>query len=251
MTVATNRRQRRREKSAANKRISAEGQKSLWRAVSYLRRYKKLTAAAYGALALALVAQLAVPQFVQRIIDTITINANRKDILTMAPDLQQAAAQKLGIDPASLQIDLSQAPRALLTGMIVIIVLSLVRGVLSFAQNYMAQILSENVAFEFRNDIFAKIQRLSFSYHDRNQTGQLMIRATDDVEKLRAFIGRGVLVALQAVVLLVGTLTLLVVTNIQLTLLVVPLLPLTMFVFGLFGARSQPLFREVQQRLSR
>lgn len=250
MTDETSRRGRRRQRSAENRRISAQGQKSLRRAVAYLRRYKKLTAAAYGALLLALVAQLAVPQFVQRIIDTITINANRKDILTMAPELQAAAADKLGLDPASLQIDLSQAPQALLWGMVIIVALALVRGLLSFAQNYLVQVLSENVAFEFRNDIFAKIQRLSFSYHDRNQTGQLMIRATDDVEKLRAFIGRGVLVALQAILLLIGTLTLLVVTNIQLTLLVLPLLPLTILMFGLFGSRSQPLFREVQQRLS-
>ncbi len=251
MTIGTSRRQGRRQRSVENRRISKEGQKSLRRAVAYLRRYKKLTAAAYGALVLALVAQLAVPQFVQRIIDSITVNANRQDILTMAPELQAEAAAKLGLNPASLQIDLSQAPQALLWGMIIIISLALVRGVLSFAQNYLVQTLSENVAFEFRNDIFAKIQRLSFSYHDRNQTGQLMIRATDDVEKLRAFIGRGVLVALQAIMLLIGTLTLLVVTNIQLTLLVLPLLPLTMLLFGVFGAKSQPLFREVQQRLSR
>ena len=47
------------------------------------------------------------------------------------------------------------------------------------------------MAFDFRNELYAKIQRLSFSYHDRNQTGQLMIRATDDVEKVRMFIGQG------------------------------------------------------------
>ncbi len=47
------------------------------------------------------------------------------------------------------------------------------------------------MANDLRNDLFAKIQRLSFSYHDRNQTGQLMIRATDDVEKVRLIIGQG------------------------------------------------------------
>ena len=55
----------------------------------------------------------------------------------------------------------------------------------------MAEKTSQGVAFDFRNEIFAKIQRLSFSYHDRNQTGQLMIRATDDVEKVRLFIAPG------------------------------------------------------------
>ena len=59
----------------------------------------------------------------------------------------------------------------------------------------MGEKASQSVAFDLRNDLFAKIQRLSFSYHDRNQTGQLMIRATDDVEKVRQFIGQGLLLA--------------------------------------------------------
>ena len=70
-----------------------------------------------------------------------------------------------------------------------IVIFAVARGVFSFVQTFMAQTLSQNVAFDFRNELFAKIQRLSFSYHDRNRTGQLMIRATDDVERVRLFIG--------------------------------------------------------------
>jgi ATP-binding cassette subfamily B protein len=106
------------------------------------------------------------------------------------------------------------------------------------------------VAFDLRNDLFSKIQRLSFSYHDRNQTGQLMIRATDDVEKVRVFLGQGLLMALSALVLLVGTLIVLFLTNFQLTLVVLPILPVAMGVFMVFGAISQPLFFKVQQKLS-
>jgi ATP-binding cassette, subfamily B, multidrug efflux pump len=110
--------------------------------------------------------------------------------------------------------------------------------------------VSQNMAYEFRRDIFAKIQRLSFSYHDQNQTGQLMIRATDDVEKLRLFIGQGLVMALQALVLLVGTLIILWFTNPSLTLVVLPILPLAFAVFMVFGAMTQPLFRQVQIRIS-
>ena len=45
------------------------------------------------------------------------------------------------------------------------------RGLFSFAQSYMSEKAGQSVAFDFRNDLFAKIQRLSFSYHDRNRTG--------------------------------------------------------------------------------
>jgi ATP-binding cassette, subfamily B, multidrug efflux pump len=106
------------------------------------------------------------------------------------------------------------------------------------------------VAFDLRNALFSKIQRLSFSYHDRNQTGQLMVRATDDVEKLRTFLGQGLLIALQAVVLLTGALTLLVLTNWTLTLAVLPILPIALVLFMLFGAIAQPLFGKVQRKLA-
>jgi ATP-binding cassette subfamily B protein len=114
----------------------------------------------------------------------------------------------------------------------------------------MAEKVSQEMAFDFRNDLFAKIQHLSFSYHDRNQTGQLMIRATDDVEKVRVFIGQGLLFALQAVVLLVGALVLLGITNWSLTLYILPILPVALLLFMLFGAVSKPLFGKVQAKLS-
>ena len=107
------------------------------------------------------------------------------------------------------------------------------------------------MAFDMRNDLFSKIQRLSFSYHDKNQTGQLMIRATDDVEKVRLFIGQGLLMTLQAIVLLTGTLIILAVTNLPLTLVVLPTLPIAFVLFLVFGSIAQPLFSEVQRRLSK
>ncbi len=125
------------------------------------------------------------------------------------------------------------------------------RGVFAFGQNFMSQALSENIAFDLRNDLFSKIQRLSFSYHDKNRTGQLMIRATDDVERLRVFIGQGLLLALQALILLAGTLIILLLTNARLTLVVLPILPLALLIFMGFGAIAQPLFVEVQKRLGR
>jgi ATP-binding cassette subfamily B protein len=125
------------------------------------------------------------------------------------------------------------------------------RATFAFAQTFLSQAMSQNVAYDLRNELYAKIQRLSFSYHDRNQTGQLMVRATDDVEKVRMFIGQGMLMAIQAVVLLTGTLIILFLTNARLTLIVLPILPVALFMFMLFGKITQPLFTEVQRRLSR
>ena len=104
---------------------------------------------------------------------------------------------------ATLRLQLSSAPQALVTASLAIVVFAALRGIFAFLQVYWAERNSQSVAFDLRNDLFAKIQKLSFSYHDRNQTGQLMIRATDDVEKVRLFIGQGLLQLVGAVVLLI------------------------------------------------
>ncbi len=232
------------------RRSRKERNPSLGRAIRYLGRYPKLTIAAAAALFIATAAQLAVPQLIQNIIDTIVTNTVNKTILDLPTAFQTMAAERLGLDLANLQLDLDNAPRALLIAGLTVVVFAIARGLFTFAQTYMSQALSQNIAFELRNDLFAKIQRLSFSYHDKNRTGQLMIRATDDVERLRMFLGQGLLMALQSFILLTGTLTILFMTNARLTLVILPTLPIALFLFMGFGRIVMPLFREVQQRLA-
>ena len=223
----------------------------LGRAISFLRIYPTTALWAVLALLIATFAQLAVPELLQRIIDTIINASINKTLLTIPEQFRTMAAERLGLDFATVQADYDNATRAMIYAGLIIILFAIARGLFSFAQAYLSQVLSENIAFDLRNDIYSKIQRLSFSYHDRNQTGQLMIRATDDVERLRLFLGQGLLIALQAFLLLTGTLILLAVTNFTLTLAVLPILPLAIILFGVFGAVAQPLFKEVQTRLSK
>jgi ATP-binding cassette subfamily B protein len=224
---------------------------NLVRALQYVRRYPRLTIFATLSLLVATAAQLVVPQLLQQIIDGIINAATSQTILNLPADLRQFAAERLGLDLANMQVEVDNTTRALTIAGITIVIFAVARGLFTFSQSWLSQMLSENIAFDLRNDLFSKIQRLSFSYHDRNQTGQLMVRATDDVERLRLFLGQGMLLALQAFILLGGTLTILLLTNWRLTLVVLPILPLALILFMLFGTLAQPLFREVQQRLSR
>jgi ATP-binding cassette subfamily B protein len=244
--------------AAANQPLGRRGRsgggghsRALSRAIRYLGRYRQLTIAATIALIIATAAQLAVPQLVQNIIDTIVNNAINKAILNIPAQFQELAAERLGLDLTAMQTELDGATRTLINAGLIVVLFAIARGLFTFAQTYWSQVLSQNLAFELRNDIFAKIQRLSFSYHDKNRTGQLMIRATDDVEKLRLFIGQGLLLALQSLIMLVGTLVILFTANASLTLVVLPVLPIALVVFMVFGAIAQPLFTEVQQRLGR
>lgn len=235
--------ERRRERPKMNN-------KALGRGIQYLVSYPRLTIFATLSLIIATAAQLAVPQLIQQIIDTVINNAGNKAILDLPENIQTRAAEQLGLDLTQIRLDLENAPRALIFAGLTVVVFAVARGVFAFTQTYLAQVLSQNIAFELRNDLFSKIQRLSFSYHDRNRTGQLMIRATDDVERLRLFLGQGLIIALQSVILLIGTIVILFATNTQLTYVVLPILPVAMLIFMMFGAIAQPLFAEVQKRLS-
>lgn len=222
----------------------------LGRALRYLWRHPRTTAYAYGALLVATVAQLAVPQLVQNMIDAVTNGSIARTILGLPQDVQAPAAQRVGTRLEQLRLDQANAEGLLINAVLLIVAFAVMRGLFSFVQAFMAERTSQGMAFDMRNEIFEKIQRLSFSYYDRNQTGQLMIRATDDVEKVRLFLAQGLVMAAQSFLLLTLSLIILFATNWRLTLVILPILPFALVLFMGFGAISQPLFAQVQRRLS-
>jgi ATP-binding cassette subfamily B protein len=227
---------------------------ALKRALSYLTRYRREAALPYFFLVIATLSQLMVPRMIGNIIDAVTSGYVANQILAQAENLPSnllaAILQRLGTTLEQLKIEQQTAEQTLLISGLAIVGFALMRGLFSFLQTFLAERNSQTVAFDMRNELFDKIQRLSFSYHDRNQTGQLMIRATDDVEKVRTFIGQGLLLAVGAFILLVGSLLILFTTNARLTLVVLPVLPIALLLFMIFGGISQPLFLKVQVRLS-
>jgi ATP-binding cassette, subfamily B, multidrug efflux pump len=228
--------------------------RALRRTLSYLSRYGGLAFLPYIFLVVATLAQLMVPRMVRNIIDAVTRGVIAKSIVPRLESIPQENLQQilnqLNTNLDGLIHDFNNAERFLLTAGGAILIFAAMRGLFAFLQAYWAERNSQSLAFELRNALYAKIQSLSFSYHDRNQTGQLMIRATDDVEKVRLFIGQGLLLAVGALILLGGTLVILLTTNITLTLVVLPILPIALVLFIFFGAISQPLFDGVQRKLS-
>ena len=223
----------------------------LGRAIRYLGHYRKIAIIAYGSLFIATAAQLMVPQLVQNIIDAITNGFLAQQLNTIPDAFRSLALTKVGWTADQFQSYLNGGEQALILAGVLIVLFSATRALFAYAQNYNGERVSQSIAFDFRNDLYTKIQRLSFSYHDQNQTGQLMIRATDDVEKLRTFIGQGLLMTVQAVILLTGALALLVITNIQLVIIILPVLPIAFIMFLVFGRVTQPLFMLAQQKLAR
>jgi ATP-binding cassette, subfamily B, multidrug efflux pump len=224
--------------------------KNLGRAMQFLSAYRWTAVAAILSLLISIGAQLMVPQLVQNILDAVTFGLASQQVDALPEAERAAALAQMGQSAEGLRSLGAGALQALYGAIGLILLFAVARGAFAFSQAFLAEKLSQDVAFDIRNSLFAKIQRLSFSYHDRNRTGQLMIRATDDVEKVRIFLGQGLLMALQALVLLVGALTMLFFTNYRLTLAILPILPIALVLFMIFGIVSQPLFAKVQAKLS-
>lgn len=240
--------------------------KGIGRAVRYLTRYGRQAALPYIFLIIATLSQLAVPRMVRNVIDAVTSGYVADQILQgldqipanlvsiVLPRILEATGKSasLTLDELipQLQADVANAPQALIIALVSIIIFAALRGVFAFLQAFWAEKNSQAVAYDLRNDLYAKIQRLSFSYHDKNQTGQLMIRATDDVEKVRLFIGQGLLQLVGAVILLVGTIIILFTSNVSLAWTAMPILPVAIVLFGVFAGLAQPMFIKVQQKLS-
>jgi ATP-binding cassette subfamily B multidrug efflux pump len=234
----------------ARSRPAPVSMKSLARAIVYLNHYRGISTLAYGALVISTAAMLMVPQMVQNILDAVTNGFIARQIAGLPAAFQGAALQKLNWTTDQFSRYQTGAEQTILVAGGLIVLFAIARALTAFAQAYNSEKVSQGIAFDLRNELFEKIQRLSFSYHDQNQTGQLMIRATDDVEKVRLFLGQGLIMAAGAVLLLVTALIILISTNIRLMLVILPVLPIAMIMFMLFGSLSQPLFIKVQQRLS-
>jgi ATP-binding cassette subfamily B protein len=194
------------------------GVHALLRALAYLRAYKRDTAGAIAALIIVSAATLATPQFIRIAIDG-GIAARRPKIILLA------VAGFIGV--------------------------AAVRGAFAFAQGYLAERASQGVAYDLRDGLFAHIGRLSFSFYDKVQTGQLLTRLTNDVEQIRTFAGSGVVQLAAAVVMLLGAIGLLLELNARLTLAVLLTIVPIVLLLGWFVRTIAPMFRAVQQTIGR
>ncbi len=120
------------------------------------------------------------------------------------------------------------------------------RGIFQFCQTYTGEWVSQRIAYDIRNDIYNHLQRMSFAYHDKAQTGQIMQRATQDVEGVRMFVSLGVIRLVYVVVLLIATLILMVTTNWQLALLSWVFIPPTAAIAIRMTSQLTPIMMQVQ-----
>ncbi len=129
---------------------------------------------------------------------------------------------------------------------VVVVAASAFRGIAGYGQRYFAEVVAQKVTYNIRNALYERLQRLSFSFHDQNQTGQLMSRATVDVEVTRMFFGMALLGFIQIVLMVIGVGYMLLTMNWQLGLMSLAFVVPVSWLAASFGARMRPVWMQVQ-----
>ena len=188
----------------------------LVRCFRFLRPYWRMVLGSYLGLLLMAGMTVLIPQFIRWIIDT-GIRAGNVRLLTAA--------------------------------VLVLLTLTLLKGVIAYLQGRWTETASQSVAYDLRNAIHHRLAELSFAYHDRSESGQLLSRAVQDVERIRFLTGRAILRLVEGVVLFLGTAVALVLMNPLLALLSLAAMPLLAWRALHFGRQMRPLSLAIQQQL--
>ena len=106
-----------------------------------------------------------------------------------------------------------------------VVATALLRGVFVYVQRYLGESIGQKVARDLRNQVYDRLQRLSFAYHDNAEVGEVMSRATADVEGIRFFVSMGVIRLLYVVALVTVSYGLMINTNPKVGLIALAFVP--------------------------
>ncbi len=190
---------------------------TLIRVFLYLRPYWKLVSAAYLAMLVVQGFNILIPQFIRWIIDR---GIGQQDLRLMG----WSVAGLLGM--------------------------TLVKGLFTYVEGQSSEKASQSVAYDVRNHIQKKLTSLSFSFHDATETGELLSRSIQDVERIRFLTGRASLRILEGSLILLGTGVMLFWMQPRLAALVTLTMPLLIFQAYRFGRRFRPLSLQIQKQLA-
>ncbi len=191
--------------------------KTILRIFGYLRPHWKLALGGYVLVFVINALTMVNPQIIQRIVDR-------------------------GIGNQELDV---------LSWMVVLLLgLTVLQGILSYFQGKWIEQASQNVAYDLRNQIYKKVTSLSFSYHDRNEAGQLLSRVMQDVERLRFLNGRATMRLVEGAIMLIVTVIIVTVMNPRLALLSLLSMPVLLVQATRYSAKMRPVWRALRDRIS-
>ncbi|MDB4903239.1 MAG: ATP-binding cassette, subfamily [Mucilaginibacter sp.] len=134
-------------------------------------------------------------------------------------------------------------------GMLVL-TLALLRGLFLFFMRQTLILMSRHIEYDLKNEIYDHYQKLSLAFYRRNNTGDLMNRVTEDVSRVRMYLGPGIMYTINTVVLFIMVIYAMLIVNVRLAIFSVMPLPILVviiyYVNNIINFRSE----KIQQRLS-
>ena len=131
-----------------------------------------------------------------------------------------------------------------------IIAIALTKGIFQFLTRYVVIGISRDIEFDLRNDLFAHLERLSYSYYQRNRTGDIMARATNDLNAVRMLLGPAIMYSANTLVFTAGALAFMLAISPRLTVIAFLPLPVASVIIQYFGRRIHERFERIQAMFS-
>ncbi|MGA7139549.1 MAG: ABC transporter transmembrane domain-containing protein, partial [Terriglobales bacterium] len=138
----------------------------------------------------------------------------------------------------------------LLTYALFILAIALAKGIFQFLTRWVLIGISRDIEFDLRNDLFAHLERLSYSYYQRNRTGDIMARATNDLNAVRMLLGPAIMYTANTLVFTAGALGFMLAISPKLTIYAFLPLPIASIIIQYFGRRIHERFERIQAMFS-
>jgi ATP-binding cassette subfamily B protein len=192
------------------------GLATFWRLLGFLRPYRRAVAASFAFATAAMTMTVAIPWLTGRAINQIN-EGDSADLKTLAAAVLLAGVLRLG---------------------------------LTFIRRIVAGRVSLGVEYDLRSRMYRQLQSLELAFFDTEQTGQLMSRATVDLQSVRFFLGYGLIFMIQSLLTIVLASVAMLITDPLLAVISLAPVPFVILVAFRYGRRSRPALQEVQQRIA-
>jgi ATP-binding cassette subfamily B multidrug efflux pump len=131
-----------------------------------------------------------------------------------------------------------------------LLAIAVTKGIFQFLTRWIVIGISRDIEFDLRNDLFARLEGLSYSYYQRNRTGDIMARATNDLSAVRNLLGPAIMYTANTLVLMAGALAFMISISPRLTLYTFLPLPAASILIQYFGRRIHERFERIQAMFS-
>jgi len=131
-----------------------------------------------------------------------------------------------------------------------LLAVALSKGIFQFLTRWIVIGASRDIEFDLRNDLFARLEQLSYSYYQRHRTGDIMARATNDLNAVRMLLGPAIMYSANTIVYTAGALAFMVSISPWLTLFTFLPLPAVSIIIQTFGRRIHERFERIQAMFS-